>query len=77
LISETAYDEHVEQLFDVLTRAATALRQADIEYRLVGGLAIFFRVAERDPLAARMTRDIDIAVDRSDLSRVNRGGLAR
>jgi hypothetical protein len=70
VISETAYDEHVEQLFDVLARVASALREAGIEYRLVGGLAIFLHFSERDPMAARLTRDIDMAVDRSDLSRI-------
>lgn len=41
MISEKAYDEHVDQLFDVLGRVTSALREAGIEYRLVGGLAIF------------------------------------
>lgn len=70
MISETAYDEHVEQLFGVLARVTGALSEAGIEYRLVGGLAIFLHVSERDPMAARLTRDIDMAVDRSDLFRI-------
>jgi len=70
VISETAYDEHVEQLFDVLQRVTGVLRAAGIEYRVVGGLAIFLHVAERDPIAARLTRDIDMAVDRADLEKI-------
>lgn len=70
MISDTAYDEHVEQLFDVLHRVASALRTAGIEYRVVGGVAVFLHVSERDPLAARMTRDIDMAVNRGDLDRI-------
>jgi len=70
VISATAYDEHVEQLFEVLKRVTTALRAAGIEYRVVGGLAVFLHVSEKDPLAARMTRDIDMAVDRRDLQRI-------
>jgi hypothetical protein len=60
----------VEQLFDVIARLAGALTQAAIEYRLVGGVAVFLHVHDRDPLAARSTRDVDIAVDRRDLERI-------
>ena len=67
MISATAYDQHVEQLFEVLIRVTSALRAAGIEYRVVGGVAVFLHVSEKDPLAARMTRDIDMAVDRRDL----------
>jgi hypothetical protein len=70
VISAKAYDRHVEQLFEVLNRVAAALRQAGIEYRVIGGVAVFLHVSERDELAARMTRDIDLAVNRQDLSRI-------
>ena len=70
MISAKAYDEHVEQLFDVLARVASAFREADIEYRVIGGIAVYLHVAERDQLAARMTRDIDLAVNRCDLNRI-------
>src|ERR1035437_8889271 len=70
MISATAYDRHVEQLFGVLRRVTSALQAAGIEYRVVGGVAVFLHVSEKDPLAARMTRDIDMAVDRRDLDRI-------
>lgn len=70
MISARAYDRHVEQLFDVLNRVATALREAGIEYRVIGGIAVYLHVAERDQLAARMTRDIDLSVNRRDLNRI-------
>ena len=70
VISATAYDQHVEQLFQVLNRVTTALRAAGIEHRVVGGIAVFLHISECDPLAARMTRDIDLAVDRRDLERL-------
>ena len=70
MLTISAYDRHVEQLFDVLTRLAKAFSQAGIEYRVVGGVAVFLHVHERDPLAARSTRDIDLAVDRADLTRI-------
>ena len=66
----TAYDRHVRQLFDTIDRLARALAQARIEYRLVGGIAVFLHVHERDPLAARSTRDVDVAVNRADLERI-------
>jgi hypothetical protein len=71
VITATAYDRHVEQLFDVVHRVTAALRAAGIEHRVVDGLAVFLHVSQRDPLAARMTRDIDLAVHRSDLARVS------
>jgi hypothetical protein len=70
VISATAYDEHVGQLFEVLKRVTSALRSAGIEYRVVGGVAVFLHVSEKDRLAARMTRDIDMAVDRRDIDRI-------
>ena len=70
MISIRAYDRHVEQIFEVVERLARALSAAGIPYRVVGGFAVFLHVSERDPLAARMTRDIDIAVDRRDLARL-------
>jgi hypothetical protein len=70
VISATAYDRHVEQLFEALHRVTSALRAAGIEHRVVGGVAVFLHVAERDPLAARVTRDIDLAVERKDIERI-------
>jgi hypothetical protein len=60
----------VEQLFDVLNRVSSALREAEIEYRIIGGIAVYLHVSERDELAARMTRDIDLSVNRRDLDRI-------
>ncbi len=54
----------------MLKRAADGLRNAEIDYRLVGGLAVFFHVDARDPLAARFTRDIDLAIHRDDLNAI-------
>jgi hypothetical protein len=65
-----ACDRHVEQLLDTIRRLARALERARIEYRVVGGLAVFFHVSDRDPVAARFTRDVDVAVDRSQLTSI-------
>src|SRR6185312_3846379 len=65
-----AYDRHLEQLTEVARRACQALDGAGIPYRIVGGLAVFFHVHAGDPLLARLTRDVDLAVNRADLSRI-------
>ncbi len=65
-----AYDQHLDQLTATAARVCNALRQAGIDYRVVGGLAVLFHVQSRDPLAARLTKDVDLAVNRSDLARI-------
>jgi len=67
VLTTTAFDRHVEQLFDILNRLAAALRQAGVEYQVIGGVAAFIHVSERDPRLARMTRDVDLAIDRDCL----------
>ena len=65
-----AYDKHLEQLTATAVRVCNALRQAGIDHRVVGGLAVLFHVQSRDPLAARLTKDVDLAVNRADLPRI-------
>jgi hypothetical protein len=65
-----AYDRHVEQLLETVRRLVQALAQAGVEYRVVGGVAVFLHVSERDPGAARSTRDVDMAVDRVHLQAI-------
>ena len=67
MLTIAAYDRHVEQLLDTVRRLAQALTHAGIDYRVVGGVAVFLHVHERDPGAARSTRDVDVAVDRAQL----------
>ena len=72
MITVAAYDRHVEQLFELMRRLHAALTKAKVDYRIVGGMAVFFQVSERDPDAARLTRDVDVAIDRSDIERIAR-----
>jgi len=72
MITVRAYDRHVEQLFELMRRLHAALTKAEVEYRIVGGMAVFFQISERDPDAARLTRDVDVAIDRNDLQRISR-----
>ena len=69
------YDRHVEQLFETLRRFTHAITKAGIDYRIVGGVAVYLHVNERDPMAARMTSDIDVSVNRVDLDRICRAAV--
>ncbi|MGH7268447.1 MAG: hypothetical protein ACREMB_26815 [Candidatus Rokuibacteriota bacterium] len=70
MLTIAAYDRHVEQLFDVLSRLTRAFAPAGIDYRVVGGVAVFLHVHARDPLAARATRDVDVVIDRTRLAAI-------
>lgn len=70
MITARAYDLHVDQLFEKMRRIHGALDAAGIPYRIIGGVAVFLHVSERDPEKARMTRDLDLAVYRDDLQRI-------
>ncbi len=72
MLSLTAYDSFVEQLFQVMKRFTDALSQARIEYRVIGGVAVMLHVRDRDSMAARLTNDVDAAVRRTDLAAVAR-----
>jgi hypothetical protein len=64
------FDQQLEQLTTVAERVCGVLRQEGIEYRIVGGLAVLFHVEPRDPFGARLTKDVDLAVNRADLARI-------
>jgi hypothetical protein len=70
MITASAYDIHVEKLFDRMRRLHAALSGAGIGYRIIGGMAVFLQVSERDPGKARLTRDVDVAVNRGELERI-------
>ena len=70
MLVNTFFENKVDQLFEVAGRLAQALSQAGIEYRVVGGFAAYMHVNAVEPIAARLTRDIDVAVDRADLDRI-------
>jgi hypothetical protein len=70
MITARAYDTHMERLFERIKRLHAALDSAGIEYRVIGGLAVFFQVSLRRPGRGRSTEDVDIAVDRSQLLQI-------
>jgi len=70
MLVNTFFENKVDQLFEIAGRLAKALSQAGIEYRVIGGFAAYMHVNEIEPIAARLTRDIDVAIDRKDLDAV-------
>src|ERR1700675_667533 len=70
MLANTIFEDAVEKLFDVTKRFAPALEAAQIPYRVVGGLAVFVHVDARDPMAARLTKDVNVAIDRKDLDAI-------
>jgi hypothetical protein len=70
MLTATVLDTHVEQLFDRVKQLHEVLTAAGIPYRIVGGMAVFFHVSERDPIQGRFTSDVDAAIDRRHLPAV-------
>ena len=60
----------MDQILDVAARFSTALETAGIPCRVIGGVAVFLHVESIDPLGARLTRDVDVAIDRLHLDRI-------
>lgn len=71
MLANTIFEDAVEKLFDVTKRFSDALDAAQIPYRVVGGLAVFVHVDARDPMAARLTKDVDVAIDRKNLDAIH------
>jgi hypothetical protein len=70
LLRFVTFEEAAEQILDVAKRFSAALEHAGISFRVVGGLAVFLQIEKVDPMAARLTRDVDVAIARSDLDAV-------
>ena len=58
-----------DRVEDRLDRAASALAAAKVPYAVIGGLAVAAWVATADEAAVRLTRDVDMLLDRADLAR--------
>jgi hypothetical protein len=62
----------MKRLRDFANQFAKALGNAGIPYRVIGGYAVFVYVDGIEPLKARLTADLDVAVDRADLLRIGK-----
>ena len=56
-------EDRIKLLHEILTSAGTP-------YRIAGGMAVFIHASERDPLSARLTKDVDAAIGLADLPRL-------
>jgi hypothetical protein len=72
VLTNTIFEGAVDQILDIAKQFSRALESAGIPFRVIGGLAVFLHVEERDPEAARLTRDVDVAINRKDLERISR-----
>jgi hypothetical protein len=70
VLVNTIFENLVDQILDVAKKFGAALDHAGIPYRVIGGLAVFLQVDRIDPIAARLTRDVDVAIDRSRLDAI-------
>jgi hypothetical protein len=66
----TFFENRVKELFDLAHLVDKAFSGAGIDYRVVGGLATYLYVEEVATDAGRLTKDVDIAVRRADLARI-------
>lgn len=62
----------VEKVRERLLRTCRALEAEDVPYVVIGGNAVAVWVGSKDEGAVRNTKDVDILLDRSDLSRAVR-----
>lgn len=76
MLTAAAYDIHVTQLLERMRKFHACMDQAGIPYRIIGGMATFIQIFERDRHAGRLTDDVDAAVNRSDLDAIIRAGEA-
>jgi hypothetical protein len=72
VLTNTIFEDRVERIFDIAKRFASAMEQAGLPYRVIGGLCAFIHVDRIDPIKARLTRDVDVAVDRAHLDRMRK-----
>ncbi|HEX5431119.1 MAG TPA: hypothetical protein VFW83_04080 [Bryobacteraceae bacterium] len=71
-MTNTIFENAADRIIDIAKRFASALDQAGIPYRVVGGLAVFLHVDRIAPIAARMTRDVDVAIERRHLAAIQK-----
>jgi hypothetical protein len=70
------FEKRVKQLLDLARLVKRIFASAELEYRVVGGLATYLYVEETEPDAGRLTKDIDIALRREDLPRIAKAAEA-
>jgi len=69
-VSWKRMSEGIEKVKDRLRRATAALRDAGIDYAVVGGNAVAAWVSRVDDSVVRATRDVDLLVQREDMDSI-------
>jgi hypothetical protein len=64
------FEDRLDQLFELAEIAQRVFAAAGAPYRIVGGLAVYLYVESVEPDAGRLTRDVDVLVNPSDLERI-------
>jgi hypothetical protein len=62
-----AVEAHEKYLRNLLESLCQVLETVRVDHRIVGGMAAFLHVDACDPMAARLTPNVDLAIRRSDL----------
>ncbi|MDX2269227.1 MAG: hypothetical protein NW208_14050 [Bryobacter sp.] len=70
VIRHDFFEDRVEKLFHLADTIEAIFTDAGLDYRIVGGLAVYLYVESAAPDAGRLTRDIDIVVRREDLQKI-------
>ena len=70
LVVNTFFEVRLEQLIRLAESVEEIFSAAELEYRLVGGVATYFYVEEASPDAGRLTKDVDVVVRREDLEKI-------
>lgn len=71
-----AYRTAMDRLTDRLNRITDSLTKLGVPYALVGGQAVIFWVATKDPATVRTTKNVDILIDRADLAKAKAAAIA-
>lgn len=70
VLVNTFFDRRLEQLFELAGLVERIFSSAGLEYRVVGGVAVYLYVEEVEPDAGRLTKDVDVVARRADLERI-------
>jgi hypothetical protein len=70
------YQMALDAIGQRMQRITAALQQEGVPFAIVGGQAVILWVSTKDPGAVRTTKDVDLLVDRGNLSQVRKAGLA-
>jgi hypothetical protein len=62
MLSFESVDHAFAQMVESARRASSELSHAGISRRVVGGVAVFLHIDAVEPIAARLTPDVDVAV---------------